>query len=938
MLTAGLSLLNRNLLAVSAVSTAKSDALYEKFCCPSDSMRPFVRWWWNGNRLTKDEILRELDVIKAAGLGGVEINPIAFRDKDTLGIPTLEWLSPEWCRMVKIATEGAAERGLICDLLVGTGWPFGGKFLQPEERAKELFAIRRVEKGSAPIKIKISDLEKKEQILHSIWLSSETLTAFDEIIRIDFDRSSDIVEIPVSNNKNVISFLFTGCRIAVDNGAPGGEGPVLNHFDSKSVERYLDRIATKLFTVIGKKPHLRAFFSDSFEMRGHDWFDGFETEFKRRYEYDISPYLPFLAAGKNASYSPVSPFLTGNAEIKLTAYCREELSRVRAEYCNFIMEMFDERFLKTFAGWCHRHGFLSRVQAYGHEQEPLEASLIPDIPECETWFARYGAYNTKRPDNSIDFARYPSYSETNKFVSSAAHLADRSIVSCEEATNMINAFNLTTGQLKIICDQSALSGATHAVFHGFNYSPPEAPFPGWFFCGTYFSEHNPWWKFMPRICDYKARLSSLFQNTVFYADIAVLLPQTDTLAWQGLKSYPHPNISPAWQFRIWEGIHHNGNGCDMTSEKILLKSKIKRGFFQYGRRTYRTLILVEVETLSLKMTKKLHDFAKNDIKIVFVGKEPCKITGLKSFQHGDDQLITDSIRRLKQSFSEVVFNVESPIIESKEETWPAQFDTVAWFRDVQRVCNIKPYMKIEQPSPCISQIRHQSADGRNIFFIANNSDRQTISFTAKFDAIRGVPYVWDAENGLRFPYPISHDRTIVLQIPPSSSFVLVFEPKSFVDAEAMLVVPTTESKGIELKNWQLTLRHCATGDSSNIMVENLFDLSQRNDTRSFAGIIVYEHIFDSGHPDSYRWLDLGVSHSTTEVWVGEEYLGARWFGQHIYLLPKEIDGKKLRIEVTTTVGNYLKSRDELTGDYDWMAQQGWSPTGLTEEVRLLAMP
>ena len=64
-----------------------ANRLYEKFRNPDKSSRLFARWWWNGTRVCEDEILRELDSMKRAGFGGVEINSIAFPGeyKDTLG-------------------------------------------------------------------------------------------------------------------------------------------------------------------------------------------------------------------------------------------------------------------------------------------------------------------------------------------------------------------------------------------------------------------------------------------------------------------------------------------------------------------------------------------------------------------------------------------------------------------------------------------------------------------------------------------------------------------------------------------------------------------------------------------------------------------------------------------------------------------------------------
>ena len=96
------------------------DTLFEKFQNPEADARPMVRWWWNDDRLEADEIKRELAVLKEAGIGGVEINPIAMLPQnDNLGVEAIEWGGKEWCKMVKIAAREAQKNGMIADLLVG---------------------------------------------------------------------------------------------------------------------------------------------------------------------------------------------------------------------------------------------------------------------------------------------------------------------------------------------------------------------------------------------------------------------------------------------------------------------------------------------------------------------------------------------------------------------------------------------------------------------------------------------------------------------------------------------------------------------------------------------------------------------------------------------------------------------------------------------------
>lgn len=81
-----------------------TENLYELFRDPSPQYRPYARWWWNGLRLDENEILRELDIMKEMGLGGVEINSIRFPDEaDTLGYKVMPYLSDDWARMVRVA-------------------------------------------------------------------------------------------------------------------------------------------------------------------------------------------------------------------------------------------------------------------------------------------------------------------------------------------------------------------------------------------------------------------------------------------------------------------------------------------------------------------------------------------------------------------------------------------------------------------------------------------------------------------------------------------------------------------------------------------------------------------------------------------------------------------------------------------------------------------
>ena len=241
------------------------------------------------------------------------------------------------------------------------------------------------------------------------------------------------------------------------------------------------------------------------ELEGANWYSGFIDDFNRRKGYDISPYLPFILY----KVGHMGHAVEGAAATLLTGAAKEEVTRAKYDFFTACMEMMRDNFLKPYTQWCNRHGYKSRVQAYGREFHPLEASLEVDIPECETWF--FYADGTK----NRNFHSLPAYMNVNKFVASAAHFSGKKTVSCEELTNTDAVFNVTLERIKMAGDQSNLSGVTHSILHGFNYSPPETPFPGWIRYGTYFNERNPWWNYFKLWAAYKTRISTLLQETIF---------------------------------------------------------------------------------------------------------------------------------------------------------------------------------------------------------------------------------------------------------------------------------------------------------------------------------------------------------------------------------------------------------------------------------------
>ena len=161
-----------------------------------------------------------------------------------------------------------------------------------------------------------------------------------------------------------------------------------------------------------------------------------------------------------------------------TEQFQEELNHVRFDFELTKAELLHERYTETFLAWCREKGVKSRAQAYGRGFFPLESSLGYDIPEGESWTTNWLRHRLGEEMGDEDYRRGRGYTMINKYVSSAANLAGRRIVSSEEMTNTYKVFYTSQELLKIGSDMGAFSGTSHSVWSGFNYSPPQAPFPG----------------------------------------------------------------------------------------------------------------------------------------------------------------------------------------------------------------------------------------------------------------------------------------------------------------------------------------------------------------------------------------------------------------------------------------------------------------------------
>src|SRR5688500_10699202 len=96
-----------------------------------DTTKPWTRWWWPGSAVDEARPARQPDQFAAPGPRGVGLTPIfgvrGYEER------TVAFLSPRWMELLAHPGRGAPRLGLGVDMATGTGWPFGGPWVPPED-------------------------------------------------------------------------------------------------------------------------------------------------------------------------------------------------------------------------------------------------------------------------------------------------------------------------------------------------------------------------------------------------------------------------------------------------------------------------------------------------------------------------------------------------------------------------------------------------------------------------------------------------------------------------------------------------------------------------------------------------------------------------------------------------------------------------------------
>lgn len=641
------------------VGPSHAASLADGFINPPADTRPLVRWWWFGPKVEDSEITREIHAMKVGGFGGFELQtvyPLSLEGN-------MSFLSDAHLKAIQLANRTARDEGLRVDLTLGSGWPFGGPHI-PVDLASAAVKLVQV-----PVPPKATTVALPE--LHA---GERTIAAFlgpDMISAHLVETTGNQVAVSAADGGKtlfVVQQKPTGQQ--VKRAAVGAEGNVLDHMSKAAIEKHLQAVGDKLISAFGDRPPY-AVFSDSLEVYGADWTTDFLTEFQKRRGYDLKPHLLDIF-----SNNP-----DGGA--------------VRHDWGLTLSELVEDNYLSPLADWAHRHETKFRSQSYGVPPVRLSSNRIADLAEGEGTLWR--AFSTTR------------------WASSANHVYGRPVTSAESWTWLHDgAFRSTPLDIKAEADVLMLEGVNQFVAHGWPYSPPSAPEPGWaFYAAAVFSDHNPWWGVMGDVTRYLQRMSYLLRQGEPVADVAILLPEDDAFAnmkpgQASVSDYMKQNISSGLTSRILDA----GYNFDFVSGQAILAKGL----------ACKVLILPHMTRMAPDVLERIKAYADAGGTVLAIDGVPDRAPGFLRAQAD-----SAAVRALAGK----LFDGKHGMVVAESEVG-------------RKLSSLTPPDVSGAPSQL--GFVHRRLGRGDLYFVANTSN-QKLTANLRFRDAAGRAQWWDAQSG-----------------------------------------------------------------------------------------------------------------------------------------------------------------------------------------------
>ncbi|WP_029272620.1 glycosyl hydrolase [Flavobacterium sp. KJJ] len=859
----------------------------------SNINQPWARWWWMGSAVDKPNLKKSLLDFHNAGIGGVEITPIYGVKGEENNF--IDYLSPKWMEMLDYTIHVSDSLHMQVDMVLGTGWPYGGSHVTLPHAATKLivekYQLKKNETFDRNITLDSSKEKIPAELLYVVGYGSDgSFVNLTDQLKKNQTNSKDkgvdgtSVAIPNELELNKLKWkakktyytlyaVFSGkTGQQVKRAAPGGKGYTLDHYSEEAFNAYVVPFNTAFK---GREGKIRAIFNDSYEVYGTDFTPTFFEEFQKLRGYDLKKQLPLL----------------------LNETDNEIGNRIRSDYRQTIGDLLLNKFDKNWTQWAHTKNFKTKLQAHGSPGNLIDLYAAADIPECET----FGSMPFDIPGfrrEKEDIREGDADPAMLKFSSSAAHISGKNLVSSETFTWLREHFKTALSQCKPEAEDLMLNGINHIFLHGSTYSPTRATWPGWqFYASVNFNSNNSIWEDAPSLFSYIANCQSMLQQGKSDNEILIYWPifdtwdkyQKGTLFFEfkihSLQEWLHKTAF----YDTTKNLMKKGYGVDYISDNFIAEAKVVDGKISLSGTTFKALVIPQTKKMPLATLQKLIELKKAGANIIFEGL-PESVPGFNDYKNQEKEL-------------QNVLTANSELVKPDSDIFSA-LDAAKIYPETLVETGLK--------------YTRRTVDGEKIYYLVNHTTKTIDDFiplqVGNKEVVIFDPLNRDFGNAV---VKKSDNITLVkIKIEPGQSYFLKTE-NTASQKKWNYYEPTSES--IALKgNWKINFDKGGPQLPPGATVSNLESWTKLGpEAEAFSGSATYTLQFDNPNAKINNWsLNLGDVRESAKVWINDEFIGTAWSVPYKLNIGKLKPGKNiLKIQVTNLSANRIRDK-ELKGE-EW---------------------
>lgn len=861
--------------------------------------RPWTRWWWPGSIVSQSDLTAAMQKYKDAGLGGLELTVIygVKGEEDKF----IDYLSPKWMDMFTYALKEGERLGIDIDLANASGWPFGGKWVDPADACRninyKIYSLKGGEKLNEKIEFiqapliravgqrpeisnlvdpvgKNKDLQlyaldqirfEKSLPFHGLFAYSDSGKVINLTSKVTPDKTLDWIA-PAGNW--TLYALFEGWHgKQVERAGPGGEGDVIDHFSGQAINDYLKHFdeAFKGYDV----DYLHGYFNDSYEVDDasgqSNWTNNMFYEFYLRRGYDLSQNLPAL-------FQKDTP---------------EKNARVLSDYRQTISDLLLDNFTTHWTSWAHRQGKMTRDQAHGSPGNILDLYAASDIPETE----------------GSEITRF-------KFASSASNVTGKYLTSCEAATWLSEHFTSTLADVKKAVDQFFLGGVNHISYHGTCFSPQNEPWPGFlFYAAVELTPVNPIWNDFRGLNDYIARVQSFLQTGRPDNQILLYFPIFDRYADYSRGMLEHFDaISPAFNgtsFKTGADLMlAKGYSFDYISDLQLKNTETDQGELMTEGNNYQTLVLPGCKYIPIETFTHILMLVNKGAKIIIYGDMPENIAGW-----ADIDAKNEVFNQLKNGINFSQTNNPEVVRSAYGK------GSILMGKDLDQLLSFAGIKRETMADSKISYVRRETKTGFT-YFIHNSSDKPFdgwLPVQAKASSAAIFNPMTEQFGTAKIRSSAGGATEVYARLMPGESLVLSAynneisgKPYSFFDP----LSGSTELTG----NWKVNFPEGGPVIPSQKEISKLssWTLFGGDDVKNFSGTASYTITFKKPKGKADAWLlDLGKVNESARVMLnGKEIAVLIGPGFKVVIDNKQLKSSNtLEVRVSNLMANRISYMD-----------------------------